>query len=61
MVSRDIDLNRFLWKFQMPTLKKLFSEGYYPTGIYLFKVNNEKTVTMCEIYSKLTTKTSLTS
>ena len=28
-----------------------------PAGIYFFKVNNGKTRTMCEIYSKLTIKT----
>ena len=26
-------------------------------GIYLFKVNNENTITMCEVCSKLTIKT----
>ena len=29
----------------------------YPAGIYLFKINNENTRTMCEICSKLTIKT----
>ena len=29
----------------------------YPAGIYLFKVNNENTRTMCKICSKLTIKT----
>ena len=29
----------------------------FPVGIYLFKVNNENTGTMCEICSKLTIKT----
>ena len=28
----------------------------YPTDIYLFKVNNKNTKTMCEISSKLTIK-----
>ena len=28
----------------------------YPTDIYLFKVNNKNTKTMCEICSKLTMK-----
>ena len=57
MVSRDIDLKRSSWKFQMPTLKKLLPEGYFPTDIYLFKINNGKTIAMCELYSKLTIKT----
>ena len=30
---------------------------WYPTNIYLFKVNNRNTRKMCEIYSKLTIKT----
>ena len=30
---------------------------FIPAGIYLFKVNNEKTSTMGEICSKLTIKT----
>ena len=29
----------------------------FPTGIYLFKVNNRNTRTICEICSKLTIKT----
>ena len=32
------------------------NEEITPTGIYLFKVNNENTETMYEIHSKLTTK-----
>ena len=31
--------------------------GKIPVGIYLSKVNNGKTTTMCEIYLKLTIKT----
>ena len=29
----------------------------YPAAIYLLKVNNRNTITMCEICSELTTKT----
>ena len=31
--------------------------SHYPTGVYLFKVNNGNTWTICEICSKLTIKT----
>ena len=30
---------------------------YFPTGIYLFKVSNRNTITMCEICSKSAIKT----
>ena len=33
------------------------ARGKFSAGIYLFKFNNEKTKTMCEICSKLTIKT----
>ena len=32
-------------------------KGNYPAGIYLFKINNRNSRTMCEICSKLTIKT----
>ena len=33
------------------------SSAHYPTGIYLFKVNNRNSRSMCEIWSKLIIKT----
>ena len=45
-----------LFSFQKVTFTKLFPI-YIPVGIYMFKVNNKNTRTMCEICSKLTIKT----
>ena len=43
--------------FQFILLGFIRTIDYNPTGIYLFKVNNRNTRTMCEICSKLTIKT----
>ena len=39
------------------TASNLCDNDIFPTGIYLFKVNNINTRTKCEISSKLTTNT----
>ena len=38
-------------------VETLILTGSYPAGIYLFKVNNGNTRTICEICLKLTIKT----
>ena len=38
-------------------IESLFIQNFYPTGIYLLKVNNRNTRTISEICSKLTIKT----
>ena len=39
------------------SMNNLMNNFINQTGIYLFKVNNRNTRTMCEIYSRLTIKT----
>ena len=41
----------------MKELNVCFTAAFYPAGMYLFKVSNGITGTMCEIYLKLTIKT----
>ena len=38
-------------------ISKYFKKGPFPVDIYLFKVNNRNSRTRCEIYTKLTIKT----
>ena len=45
-------LNRLLSGFQNIFKVPQRSVNYYLVGIYLFKVNDGNTSTMCEIYSK---------
>ena len=44
-----------LWEIEI-SLSRLAITVAYPTGVYLFKVNNENTRTMNQICSKLTIK-----
>ena len=41
----------------MTAFKQSLQHKLLPAGIYLFKVNNGKTRTLCGIYKMLTTKT----
>ena len=46
-----------LWKIAFHCLKSVRICSFFPTGIYLLKVNNRNTRTRCEICLKLTIKT----
>ena len=53
----------FKTAFNFPSIMHYFHKfiiemTHYPANIYLFKVSNKNTRKMCEIYSKLTIKTS---
>ena len=51
----------YAFKLKIRVSKKRYltqqMEAFFPFDIYLFKVNNGNTSTMCEICSKLTIKT----
>ena len=43
--------------FLLEVSSKMFDRNFYPTGIYLLKVDNRNSRTRCEIWSKLALKT----
>ena len=47
----------FISSYEKSIAKASDFPKYFPTGIYLLKVNNRNTSTRCEIFSKLTIKT----
>ena len=57
-VSDKIASDGLLEGLGLKNLETVLQINRFPTGIYMFKVNNERTRTSLEICSKLTIKTS---
>ena len=51
----SLDIRREIWRQSLITIHQ--TKAFIPAGNYMFKVSNRKTITRCEICSKLTMKT----